>query len=387
MIVFKAFFRIIKQMKALILLPFGIFMIISFIVGAQLREMASDFVIVKPVITVINKDVDNEIIDSFIAYLEHHTEIKYGFETEYEDALFYQELDYVLIIPEGFIESFLKDSNEVVLEHYIVPDSSSALLVDEYINRYLNTYRAYHHLLPSLEHSEMIDFVSQDLEKSSVIEMIMVDEHYIADRFKGTYFSTSTYVVMMVILAGIANTLMIFNKSEVKIRNISSGCSMRKINFQLFLASFAFATASWLLLSFLNVIVIGKYFFTPKLVYFLLNSYLFMLPVMSASFLIGILIKTATAQSAINNVLSLGLSFISGVFVPQEIISPFILGIAKFFPVYWNVYGNQLIVEADLAKGNLLQILSMPLLIQLGYALALLLVALVISKQKSAKEL
>lgn len=81
------------------------------------------------------------------------------------------------------------------------------------------------------------------------------------------------------------------------------------------------------------------------------------------------------AITAIANVLSLGLSFISGVFVPQDYLSDKVLNIAKFSPVYYFVrINNQDIISfADM---------GFDLAIQLLFALAFLLLGLYLSKIK-----
>ena len=55
--------------------------------------------------------------------------------------------------------------------------------------------------------------------------------------------------------------------------------------------------------------------------------------------------KNVNVISGVQNVVALGLSFISGCFVPPEILAPVILNFSKIFPSYWFVSSNY-----DIAK-------------------------------------
>jgi ABC-2 type transport system permease protein len=117
-------------------------------------------------------------------------------------------------------------------------------------------------------------------------------------------------------------------------------------------------------------------------VYFIINSLVFAVCGAGISFLIGNSVKSPNAIPAISNVVTLGLCFISGVFVPMELLGNSVLKIASFTPTYWFVKANNQIAELtqfDLA--NLEPILS-SMLIQFGFALAFFTAALVINKKR-----
>jgi ABC-2 type transport system permease protein len=113
-----------------------------------------------------------------------------------------------------------------------------------------------------------------------------------------------------------------------------------------------------------------------------INALAFTIAALSISYLVGLLIKNRNAQSAAANVLSLGLCFTSGVFVPQELLSEKALTIASFNPVYWYVKANNTIGSlSNFSFNNLSSVLTY-ILIELGFAIAIFSVVLVIGKQK-----
>ena len=93
-------------------------------------------------------------------------------------------------------------------------------------------------------------------------------------------------------------------------------------------------------------------------------------------------IQSTNILSVFANIIGLGLSFISGVFVPQELLSESVLSVAKCFPTYWYV---DIVNKIQETSGNLvLHDISMGLLIQLLYAVALFALSLVTTKYKKA---
>lgn len=113
-----------------------------------------------------------------------------------------------------------------------------------------------------------------------------------------------------------------------------------------------------------------------------LNGLVFTIAVLSISYLVGLLTKNRNAQSAIANVVSLGFSFLSGAFVPQELLSDKVLTIASFNPTYWYVKANNAIGKLSNFNFDNLSSILIYMLIELGFAIAIFSVALVISKQK-----
>ena len=117
-------------------------------------------------------------------------------------------------------------------------------------------------------------------------------------------------------------------------------------------------------------------------VYFIINSFVFAVCGAGISYLIGNLVKSRNAIPAVSNVLTLGLCFISGVFVPVELLGSSVLKIASFTPTYWFVKANNQI--AQLAQFDIASVepIFSSMLIQLGFALAFFTAALVVNKKR-----
>jgi ABC-2 type transport system permease protein len=91
---------------------------------------------------------------------------------------------------------------------------------------------------------------------------------------------------------------------------------------------------------------------------------------------------TASIKWRPDNHSILGTSFISGVFVPQELLSDTVLRVASFTPNYWFVKSNITISGLDNITAKTVTPIFYNMLIVLGFAVAALAIALVITKQK-----
>jgi ABC-2 type transport system permease protein len=69
-------------------------------------------------------------------------------------------------------------------------------------------------------------------------------------------------------------------------------------------------------------------------------------------------------------------------FVPQEFLGSPVLKVASFTPVYWFVKANNAIETVTQASWSQLSGIASYMAIQLGFAAAIISVALVVSKRK-----
>ena len=117
-----------------------------------------------------------------------------------------------------------------------------------------------------------------------------------------------------------------------------------------------------------------------------LNAFVFSLVGLSISFMVGSVLKSRNTMSAVTNVLTLGMSFTSGVFVPQYLLGEQVLSFAQILPTYWFVKFNNEIINMGSITSDTLRPLLGYMGMQLGIAVAVLAVALVIIKQKRQAE-
>ena len=91
---------------------------------------------------VVNRDREGALAQGIAEYLSQtHRVVDYPDDPEkLQDALFYRNVEYIVIIPEGFSERFMSESRSVI-QKVVVPGSTSSHYVDMSIDRFLNTAR------------------------------------------------------------------------------------------------------------------------------------------------------------------------------------------------------------------------------------------------------
>jgi len=298
-----------------------------------------------------------------------------------QDALYFRSVSYILRIPEGFTESFMKGEN-ALLEKTTVPNSFTNTYIDLCIDKYLNNARLYVQHIKDISQESLVRHLESDMSVNTSIELKTNGKRPENHIYANYFFNYMSYSLLAVLILGMTSIMIVFYNNDLRRRNACSPLSARSINLQFILASLLFTAFTWMIMVVFCILYNLENSFNLNTVYFMINSLIFAVCGTSISFLIGNLVKSANAISAVTNVVSLGLSFISGVFVPLELLGDSVLKIASFTPTYWFVKANNRIATlTQFNFSNMEPILSC-MLIQLGFALAFFAVALVISKKR-----
>ena len=146
----------------------------------------------------------------------------------------------------------------------------------------------------------------------------------------------------------------------------------------------AYSLCIWLLFMVLGVAVYHGSMFTEKALYAMLNSFVFLLISIALTLLLScfdLAVNVMNVVNIVSNLLGLGMAFLGGVFVPQNMLSDEVLAVARFLPTYWYVRANNMLA------GFSTEIFDMHLYwnaigIQLLFALTAFALTLVASKLK-----
>lgn len=333
--VFKLYFKIVNRYKFNIFLTMGIafaFAVIFANNGGNEFDLSS-----KSANVVIIDNDSSESSKGLISYLDEKTRLVDIDEKEIEQALYYGKLDYVLYIPSGYEQSII-NNNSIVLKNTSSDKTNKTYVVNNHIEKYSNTLRNY------------VNYFDKSISSSvtNTINDLNVDLSYekMSDNNNGnatSYFNFLFYTMLATILSGIALVMIKLNESDIKKRNHTSPISNFSFNLQLVIATIVFN------LLVISIAVTFAFFFyndvleTKEFYLHTLNLIVLSIPVVGLSYLCVQSIKKPEALSGISNVVSLGLSFIGGVFVPLEILGDKIVMVAKITPTYWYVQTNIMI--------------------------------------------
>lgn len=296
------------------------------------------------------------------------------------DALFFGEVSYVLRVPSGFTGQLAGNdpAATIQLERLAAPDSTTALYMDMLINQYWNTVRLYRMGLPEAADEQIAQLALANLSISTPVELASQSS------FRGSYenvvyfYNYLAYALLSILILGVSTCMITFNGLDLKRRNLCSPVSLRSQNLQILAGNLTFSIGSWLVMILVSLVLYREAMLTWTGFWLALNAFAFMLVGLCLSFLIGHALKSRNAQAAIANVLTLGTSFIAGVFVPQELLGRSVLAIARFTPTYWFVHANVAIGSLDSFDWMSLGDIRLAILIQLGFAGIFLAMAVVL---------
>lgn len=378
MTVFKNYFKIMYRYKGLILLYIGLCIGIS-LLNSTSATSAESYVEITPNIAIINHDSETNLIKGFRDYLKDKTKIIEIEDDEdtIQDELFYRNVRYVLIIPEDFSNKFLNGEN-INIDIKKTQDSYSTY-TEMLINKYFNMANIYNKA--GMNETNIVKSIKKDMEKES--EIILQEEMETQTISKLIiFYNFANYAFLGIFIYIIATLMLVFNNKNIKNKNSISSTPYSKISNQIFLANLFFAFSIWILYFVIAYIMFGSIVYSPNGLLILLNSFVFSICAVTIGFLSGILVKSKDAISGIVNTVALGLSFISGCFVPQQWLSESVLNFSKLFPSYWYVNGNDLIANIVKYDFETLKPLFRNMGVLLLYTIGLLIVIAIINKKK-----
>ncbi|NLO38204.1 MAG: ABC transporter permease [Ruminiclostridium sp.] len=383
--VFKLCMNIIKKNLGILMIYVIVFIMVSLIMSANMNQdmkKITSFNSNKADIAFISEE-SSTLINGFkeeLGKVANFVEIPDKTE-DLQDALFFRTVSYILRVPKGFTESFMS-GEAVQLEKTIVPDSFSNTYIDLSIDQYLNAARVYVTTLDGITQEELVAHLKADLVENALVEVKTNGEKTENQNYANYFFNYFSYSLLSVIIMGMSALMLVFNKRDLKLRNGCSPISTTSMNLQFILGNLVFTFSAWLLMVLLCLVVNYKNSSNLNTVYFILNSFVFALCCASISYLIGNLVKSPNTVSMICNVVALGLSFISGAFVPQELLGGPVLKIASFGPTYWFIKANNAIAQLSQFDYTHLKPIFSDMLILICFTVAFFSVALVIGKKR-----
>ena len=382
MTVFRGFLKLVRSNLNVLILYLVVFLTICIAMQLLTKgESMENFQEESLNIAVIDRD-GSDLSDALTSYLgRHHHLVEIPDDLDViQEELFYRNIYYVAVIPAGFEEKCLDQGEKLPTTK--IPGAYSAYYVDQQINSFLNDARAFHAAGFTREET------AEALGKLEPAQVELLDTGRASGEMSayGFYFRYVPYLFLSVLCYVMGNVISAFRKGDLPKRMRACAVSGRRQSVEGLLAAATLGLCLWALS------IAGAFFWyrdslTERggVVYFLLNTLLMMLVALTISYLVGLFVHGKNAVNTLNgivNVLSLGLCFLCGVFVPLEIMSKRVKAVSQFLPVYWYEVVNEYLVEFGNVTGEAKQAVLQGLGMQLIFVAALVCVTLTVSKWK-----
>lgn len=381
--VFNLYGKIIKKNIVSVISYIIAFLTITLLFVGNQGTTSPTFQNQKTAITLINQD-DSALVDGLIEYLGNYIIVREYSEDQLLDALYYREIYGIYTIPDGFtVDWFQEGMLEITRE--AVPDAEYILInVDNAINRYLNMARMYQTNLPSWTEDEIVAQIAVDLAQEAEGTRTMAVNN--ALEYASFYFNYLSYVLFAIIMSIVGIVSLRLKKIEIKRRMLLSPYSQSKTNLEVLLGHGVLGFGLVIILAIMSIIFYPSVAFTVQWWLFVVNCLCLSFAILSISYTIGLLVRSENALPAIANVVSLGSSFLTGVFVPQYLLGNEVLAIAHVLPNYYYVANNLQISGLQAFTWGETKTIFLNMGIQILFGVAFTLIAIYVSRSRNREE-
>lgn len=364
-------------------LPSAMIYIIVFVVISILVTNASTkdnkFEVTKLDICVFDEDDTSEsrALTEFIGKTNDIDEIENDRDAII-DALYYKRVNYALIINKGYAEKLAEGDTTDLFGSYHIDENYSVVYIGQFLDEYTTSVKAYLAMGKTVD--EAISCTEEALSQHTDVDMLRVDKggnsHYSVD-FAG-YFQYMPYILIAAVFTVICQVLVTMNNKDIRYRTNCSCMNSSKYTFQLIFGSGLFVISVWFLLIIIGA-VLNKEMYTGRAWYAVFNSFIFSLVVTAMAVFVASFEPKENVLNIITQVLSIGMSFLCGIFIPMEVLSDKVLSVARFLPAYWYVKANNMIADIEpFSRSDVL----LCCLVEAGFALMFIILTLLVRKVK-----
>ena len=379
--VFKSYFKVMRKYIGQMIMYAGIFCGIMVAFMNLGKKTGSDEYIDKQCkFSVIDND-NSDISRVLIAYLadtqKRVSTVEDGKENV-QDALYNRDVDCVVEIPAGFETAFLEGRAEGMLDITTIPGTQASTLFEARLDRYMNMLSLYTSMGQSADEA---DATVRDVLKQNA-EVTFADETKAqGNSMAYNFFNYLGWTMICIMIVGVAPVLQVYNKKMLRARIECSAYRFVNLNKELVLGMLVTGMGVCGLFAILSLFLVGTSVLSIKGLLFIANMIVYACVALALAFLISKLTQSEEILSMCANVISLGMAFLCGIFVPREFLGEGVLVAAHFLPAYW--YGEAALNIDHYTSGSLSSI-GIGILVQLMFALVFILIGMAVDRYKTA---
>lgn len=381
--VFKTFLKISKKNVPMALIYVGLFLILmTFFVDSNTENNSFEAKRLDVcVIDMDNTDASRALTD-FIGKNHDLVEIENDKDTIL-DALYYERADYILNIQEGYSNKISSGCTEGLFTNYQIPNSYTGVFVDNLVNQYVSTLSAY--IAGGNSFDEALSKTEEQLsEEIPVTVQSFSDEKDSGDKdypkAMAYCFQYMSYIIMSILITILSKVILTMNKKEVQNRTNCSCITVAAQTAQTILGSAVVVAVIWIIFIATSCIM-GGGTINEKSLLAVLNSFVFTVISAGIAILIAVLATKSDSINVISNIVTLGMSFLCGVFVNQSLLGESVLSAARFLPAYWYIRANNMLSGLSEEVFDLNRFMSF-VGIEAIFAVALFAIIILINKVK-----
>ncbi len=387
MTVFKGALRIAIRQKFLIILYLVIFMALGIMITIS-KDNSSTLGYEKESIAMAVIDRDKSELSYAITGILEASQNVVDIEDDEKtirEELYYSNIEYALIIPEDFEKNYPEAiENEDTTDNLLLgtgrPTSNASYYIENIVDSYLSGINLYIKAGYSIEEA-IENMKSIDISKDNVS---IIEGNEESSKLS-VGFMILPYVLIALSCFIIGFIMLEYQKPEIKKRLEVSAVSSFRRSAQLMLSVLTIGIIIFVIsLVLVNILNPGKVFNDTNIGYYMVNLIIMVINSIAIAFFVASVSINSNAVNGLANVLSLGMSFLCGVFVPVSLLSRSVIKISKMIPVYWYENNNSILgMHKELSNNQMSQIKE-GYIKQLIGALIIFAIAFIIQKIRSS---
>ena len=381
--IFKVFMKVLKKRLRYAMLYVGIFL--GIVIPMSLNSSGSGStkeMFVKESkshigICIFDED-DTPESREFADYLAENYTIKElkNDEEVVMDSLFYLSVDRVISINKGFADRLAKGETEGIIDSRHMHESYNSMLLEQDLNSYFSSVSAY--IAGGEDALSASEKAREALSAEADVKVISFTDEGNADypRDFAEYYRYMAYILIAAVIGTLCPVLMAMNRKEIRFRTNCSSLDSSSYTKQVLLGSAVFVIGVWLIFVIAGMILYGGVY-KGRAWLAVLNSFIYAMVAGSITVFLSAFVSNMDIVNFINQAVSLGMSFMCGVFVEQELLGAGVLSAARFMPAFWYIKANMILNGTEAFDSTKLM---QYMLIEAAFAVVMALLTIVVSK-------
>ena len=335
MIVYKYFLKLAYRLKSYAIIFLVIFMAMGLSQVIGNNEVTGFKDTQYKVLIRDESDGSSEIVNALIASLQkdHKVTLTTISDNSMKEAVYANDVDGALWIPSD-VDTRINNGEAVKME---IGNSLNGNILREYVNSYIR-----YAVVLKNQGNFNVENMNKILSEQASVSVISKDNTLKGDdyyaKFGEIYFAYTPFVYISVFIFLLGLIFAKLETDEVAKRIVIGMKSVNQVMIKKFLGGLT-VVGIVVGINLLFVAIVAPSFYVsagaPKA---LMLTFASALTAYALAFLCSVIIGDNTyGYSAASTVVGMGLSFISGIFVPLELLNPVAISIAKFFPVYYVI--------------------------------------------------
>lgn len=328
-------------------------------------------------ITIVDPS-DSEIADGLIEYLETDNNVEVVNEADVsllEEEVYLQTKHGALLIDPNIDEKITTGSEAV--EAITDPRNPASLQLENEVNKFFTFLSAEESHSGQADTQKVIDIMNQEV----TVEIANPETASVQDSFQYMQIFTNFagYWIMLFMLMLIGNVMTEFNQPELKKRINVSPYKTSSYSFQMILAQSVTALFIVVVMFGGGMLIHNDHLGNIPLGKMFVALVLISIFTLALHYVIGALTTNKYIINGLANFISIGMAFLSGIMMPQEIMSESIQNFSQFLPLY---HFTQIYAEADITWTEAMY----PITVLLLFIISMLIIGNILENKKKSSD-